>query len=530
MAARTPFSSNNSYTTPPEAFHVLQFKWKLFFGFLTFALIVLAFGAIEQWFFTRPVLGFTAAAIMSLAPAFFIASRLNHPVRVIHEGIRRVAAGDLDVVIPHPRTRDEFEPLIDQFNAMVVSLRETQQLRESLARQEEVERGLREAGERLEARVRERTAELERAISERDRYVMHSLDLICVATLDGCYRSVNPAFERVLGHTTDELTSGPFMKYVHPDDVASTRVELERLAAGMPTVLFENRYRCKDGAYKHLEWTAIPLPEEQVVYAIARDITDRRRAEAAEQALMAASLQMRIAQHIQASLLPAECVHFEGFDIAGVSRPAESVGGDYFDCIPMSGSRTMLTIGDASGHGLSAALVMAQLHACLWSLLVSEPHEMDEVMQRANALLYAKTPSNVYATAIMVLLDPVRHALSHINCGHPPGYILSEAGCLKTKLGTNATPLGCFAQFCGEKGPWVPLACGDTLVLVTDGILEATSRDGEYFGDNRMLECVKAHRAESARAIAEAVQQEAAAFAGDVLADDATLLVMKVTG
>jgi PAS domain S-box-containing protein len=508
---------------------VLQFKWKLFFGFLTFALIVLAFSVIERHVVSRPLLGFGAAALLSLAPAFFIASRLNNPVRVLNDGIRRVAAGNLDVSVPQLRTRDEFEGLIDQFNQMVVSLRETQQLRESLARQEEIERVLREDGERLEARVHERTRELEQAIGERDRYVAHSRDLICVATLDGRYRSVNPAFERVLGYSADEMTSGPFIQYVHPDDVASTRLELERLGAGIPTVLFENRYRCKDGTYKHLEWTATPMPDEQVVYAIARDITDRRRAEAAEQALMAASLQLRIAQEIQASLLPSDCVRLAGFDIAGVSRPAESVGGDYFDCIPMQRSRMALTIGDASGHGLSAALVVAQLQACLWSLMVSEPHEIDEVMQRANALLYARTPANVYATALTVLIDAEQRALCHINCGHPAGFILNSGGCVKTKLGTNATPLGFFHEFAGEKGPWIRLDHGDILVLVTDGILEAESPDGEQFGDDRLLECVRAYRECPARPIAKAIQQAAAVFAEDALKDDGTVLIMKVT-
>jgi PAS domain S-box-containing protein len=507
---------------------VLHLKWKLFFGFLTFGVIVLAFTALEARFFKHPGLVVASAALLSVGPAFFIAWRLNRPVRLLNEGLRRVAAGDLQAALPFLRTRDEFEPLIGQFNQMVVSLRETQQLRESLARQEEVERALRLDGERLEARVRERTRELERAIRERDQYLAHSLDLICVATMDGSFRTVNPAFERVLGYSTEELTSGPFMKYVHPEDVPSTELELQRLAAGIPTVLFENRYRCKDGSYKHLEWTATPLPEEQVVYAIARDITDRRRAEAAEQALVAASTQMQIAQNIQMSLLPSPQLKIDGFEFAGVSRPAESVGGDYFDFIPVADDQLMLTIGDATGHGLPAALLMAQLHACLWSLLVGDPHPIDEVMDRANALLYAKTPSNCYASATLVRVDTARREIRFINAGHPPGYLFGCNGTIKRRLDTPGTPLGCLPRFCGRSSEWVAVERGDVLVLLTDGILEATSADGEFFGEDRFLEVVRRHLSEDPQTLAEAVQDAAFAFSGR-LQDDSTLVAMKVT-
>lgn len=506
---------------------MLRFQWKLFFGFLTFGMIVIALTALQGRVAGRSLAVVGLAVVASMAPALFIAWRLNRPIRVLTEGITRVAQGNLDVTLPHLRTRDEFEPLIDRFNEMVAALRETQALRQSLALGEQTERVLREASQRLEARVRERTRELEQTIRERDRYLAHSLDLIGASTPDGRFTTVNPAFERVLGYTAQELTSGPFLDFVHPDDVASTIAEMKRLNAGMPSLLFENRYRCKDGSYKWLQWTAIPLPDEQVIHAIGRDVTDRRRAEAAEQALFEASLQMEIAQNIQASLLPAGSVQLEGFDLAGLSRPVASVGGDYFDFIPTPGNRLVLAIGDASGHGLSAALVMAQLHACLWSLMISEPHPIDEVLARANAMLYAKTPANCYATAMLVVVDGNRWTLTGASCGHPPGYVLDRDGAIKRRIDPTGQPLGCFAG-CDvtTTGPHA-LDAGDTLVLLTDGILEAASPEGGSFGEQSALDVVRRHLDRPARAIAEAVHEAVGQFCGRSQ-DDATIVVAKV--
>ena len=506
---------------------MLRFQWKLFFGFLTFGMIVIALTALQGRIAGHSLAVVGLAVVASMAPALFISWRLNRPIRVLTEGITRVAQGDLDVTLRRLRTRDEFEPLIDRFNQMVVALRETQALRQSLALREQTERVLREASERLEARVRERTRELEQTIRERDRYVANSLDLIGVSTLDGRFTTVNPAFERVLGYTAQELTSAPFLDFVHPDDVAATKAEMERLNAGMPTVLFENRYRCKDGSYRWLQWTAIPLPDERVIHAIGRDVTDRRRAEAAEQALFESSLQMEIARSIQASLLPAGSVQLEGFDLAGLSRPAAPVGGDYFDFIPMPGNQLAVAIGDASGHGLSAALVMAQLHACLWSLMVSEPHPIDEVLARANAMLYAKTPANCYATAMLVVVDGSLSTLTCASCGHPPGYVLDRGGTIKQRIGPTGQPLGCFAGCeVTTTGPHA-LDEGDTLVLLTDGILEAASSDGELFGEQSALDVVRRHLDRPAQAIAEAVHEAIGQFCGRSQ-DDATVVVAKV--
>jgi len=112
-----------------------------------------------------------------------------------------------------------------------------------------------------------------------ERFFSLSLDMLCIASVDGFFKRVNPAFERVLGWTAQQLLSRPFVEWVHPGDVSGTLAEIEKLASGVPTVSFENRYRCADGDYKTLSWNAYPEPETGLIFAVARNVTEIRQAE-----------------------------------------------------------------------------------------------------------------------------------------------------------------------------------------------------------------------------------------------------------
>jgi PAS domain S-box-containing protein len=118
-----------------------------------------------------------------------------------------------------------------------------------------------------------------RAQEERDRFFTLSLDMLLIAGFDGCFKRVNPAWQRVLGYTEADLLSRPYLDFVHPDDRDATLAEAAKLSAGNEVVYFENRYRHKDGTLRWLMWTAVPAPEQQVVYAAARDITERKAAD-----------------------------------------------------------------------------------------------------------------------------------------------------------------------------------------------------------------------------------------------------------
>ena len=129
-----------------------------------------------------------------------------------------------------------------------------------------------------------------RAEEERDRILNLSHELIYVAGFDGTFKYVNPAWERTLGYTQQELLSRPFLEFIHPDDHARSAAEIERLREGHETVGFENRYVHKDGSVRTLSWTATPLLDERLLYYVGRDITDRKRT---EEALRANELRYR---------------------------------------------------------------------------------------------------------------------------------------------------------------------------------------------------------------------------------------------
>ena len=109
------------------------------------------------------------------------------------------------------------------------------------------------------------------------RLFEYSRDLMCVASTDGYFREVNPAFRKLLGYSEAELTEVPFLDLVHPADRAATLAEMDKLKLGQPVLRFENRYRCKSGAFKWLAWVATPQLDENLIYAVARDVTDSKQ-------------------------------------------------------------------------------------------------------------------------------------------------------------------------------------------------------------------------------------------------------------
>src|SRR5688500_10764529 len=119
-----------------------------------------------------------------------------------------------------------------------------------------------------------------RAQEEVDRFFNLSRDLFCIAGFDGYFKRLNPMWTKVLGYDLDELSSQPYVQLLHPDDQEKTVAEAHKIELGETTLSFENRYRARDGSYRWLQWTATPYPGEQTIYAVARDVTERKATEA----------------------------------------------------------------------------------------------------------------------------------------------------------------------------------------------------------------------------------------------------------
>ncbi len=131
----------------------------------------------------------------------------------------------------------------------------------------------------LHQRTRQEAIARQQADAERDRFFSLAQDMLCIASTDGYFKRVNPAFSQTLGWSTEEVLARPIIEFIHPDDQEQTRAEGRKLSAGQPSLYFENRCQCKDGSWKWLAWKTVPQPGGQL-YATARDVTDSKRIQA----------------------------------------------------------------------------------------------------------------------------------------------------------------------------------------------------------------------------------------------------------
>ncbi|HUS93465.1 MAG TPA: PAS domain S-box protein, partial [Phycisphaerae bacterium] len=572
----------------------------------------------------------------------------------------------------------------------------------------------------------------------RDLFML-SQSMLCIAGTDGYLKRVNPAFERTLGHSAEELLARPFVEFVHPEDRQATLDEVRRLAEGVPTIRFQNRYLCKDGSYRWLSWAATPADGGTRIYATATDVTDVKRAERAirdsearyrrllravttytytvrleggsavstehgpgclaatgygpedyaadpnlwikmvppedralvlhrvrramqgqyappiehrilhkdgrtrwirgtlvphrdkdgvlvrydglvediterkvaedrfrhllesapdgmvmvddsanvvlvnrqaermfgygpgemlgepvdrlvpgemrarhaqrcrafrsdarprtmgsgmelrgvrkdgtefpaeialnpqhidgallvtcvvrditlrkqaERTILENQIQFLAAQRIQEHLLPEAPPKVEGFDLAGVTRPADFAAGDYHDYLAMSDGALGLVVADVSGHGIASALLAASTQAYLRSLAHHHP-DIVEILRLVDDMLSRDTAPEHFVTLFFGRLDPAARTFQYANAGHPTGYVLDAGGAIKRELPSTAMPLGLHCRTGFDRAEPVGLDGGDMVVLLTDGVLEALSPDGERFGPRRALDVVR---------------------------------------
>ncbi|MEK7750453.1 MAG: PP2C family protein-serine/threonine phosphatase, partial [Acidobacteriota bacterium] len=200
----------------------------------------------------------------------------------------------------------------------------------------------------------------------------------------------------------------------------------------------------------------------------------------------------------------------------------------YIDFIPQPNGCLCIAIGDVSGHGFGAALVMAETRAYLRAY-ASMDSDAGVLLGHVNRALSADLDGGKYVTLLLVRLDPRKRSLQYAGAGHIPGYLLGAAGEVRHLVESAGSPLGLFPdqQYCS--GPEVPVEDGETLVLLTDGITETRSVSGHEFGAARVLEYLKCHPRTGASELIQSIHQAARAFAGGQdQADDASLIVARV--
>lgn len=397
----------------------------------------------------------------------------------------------------------------------------------------------------LESRVRQRTQELSEAnvklkqeIAERERaearfrkLLESAPDAMVIVNAEGRIVLVNEQAERLFGYTREELL-GETLEILVPERFRQVHAEQRIAFGGNPHTRSmgagpELFGRHKDGSEFEAEISLSPIQTEEglLVSSAIRDVTERRRV---ERTLEENAVQLLAAQKIQQRLLPGAAPIIPGYDIAGAVYPAEFAAGDYFDYLPMDDERVGVVVGDVSGHGLAPSLLMASTHAYMRTLAKMQS-ELPDILALVNSSLVAETEDDRFVTMLFACLNPRTRTFVYANAGHPTGYVIDSPGQIKALLKSEAMPLGIMSENEFPVADPIALDPGDLVLLLTDGILEALSPEGTFFGAERVLDVVRQHRQRTAAEITEALRDAVRRFTGrERLVDDVTAVVIKV--
>jgi sigma-B regulation protein RsbU (phosphoserine phosphatase) len=267
---------------------------------------------------------------------------------------------------------------------------------------------------------------------------------------------------------------------------------------------------------------------------LAIEVAELARSLAAEAAQRErVNREMEIAREVQERLFPQEMPVIPGATIAGHCRPALGVGGDYYDVFTLEDGRVGLAIGDVSGKGIAAALLMASLRASLRGVSLDTPKDFAKLMDKVNRLVYEASASNRYATFFFAAYDPKTRRLDCVNAGHNPPVVLRCSADGKTevlRLEADGPVVGLLpaAPYTEQS---VMLAPGDLLLLYTDGISEAMTHADEEWGEERMIASAQLCRDKTADQALKDIFRDVDVFtAGAPQHDDMTVLVLKLEG
>lgn len=232
-----------------------------------------------------------------------------------------------------------------------------------------------------------------------------------------------------------------------------------------------------------------------------------------------------LARELQAGLIPQTMPQYEGFEIAAFNRIANTVGGDIYDFVPLADGRLAVLFGDASGHGMAAGLIMAVAHAAFRTQLEVDPSPR-AVFTTLNRILCRTGGRRSFFAGVYLLLEP-DGKFEVIVAGHPPVLHIAADGSTCRVHGAGAYPLG-IKNSC----PWVPvsaeLAPGETLVVHSDGLLEARNVQEDFFGDERIQSSIRWCAGRSAPEVLSAIVGHWQSFAGEMpIEDDVSIGVLR---
>jgi serine phosphatase RsbU (regulator of sigma subunit) len=260
--------------------------------------------------------------------------------------------------------------------------------------------------------------------------------------------------------------------------------------------------------------------------AVTREVEATRRAIAEKlESERRAAQELEIAKQVQLRLFPQTLPPLKTLEYAGTCIQARQVGGDYYDFLNLGQERLGLVIGDVSGKGIAAALLMANLQANLRSQCAIALDQPQRLLRSVNQLFYENTADIAYATLFFADYDDQTRRLRYANCGHLSGLLLRSDDRLE-RLDSNCTVLGLFETWDCQISE-CHISSGDTLALYTDGITEAFNQAGEEFGEQRLVETLRRHRELPPPSLLASIVNDVRQFSPHEQHDDLTLIVAK---
>src|SRR5215207_517481 len=410
---------------------------------------------------------------------------------------------------------------------------------------------------RLYDRLVRSQSELRRQKEYFETLVLNSPVAIAIVDLDENVVSWNPAAERLFDYTQAQAVGRSIDDLLAetPQMHAEVLKYTQQVSSGGQVDTVTRRSR-QDGTLVDVELLAVPVTvsgERVGTYAMYHDITELKRieeevrelnkdlekrvAERTEQLKKAMAKQkqeaqererieqeLRIARLIQQTLLPKSVPELPGYDVAAYYQPAREVGGDFYDFLELPEGRLGLVIGDVSGHGIPAALMMANTQSVLRAVAQRGGSKPGRILAEVNEALWAHMPPSMFVTCFYGLLDPESGSFRYANAGHNLPYCHQDG--VAIELRATGMPLGLMPAMSYEQKE-ITLKPGECVLLYSDGLVEAHNPQREMFGTPRMERLVGAHP--GGAALIDALRAELEQFTGEQWEqeDDITLVTLK---
>jgi PAS domain S-box-containing protein len=365
---------------------------------------------------------------------------------------------------------------------------------------------------------------IEENIKKLSGAVEQTADSIIITDIKGIIEYVNPAFEYTTGYQGNEVIgkSSNILKSGDHDNIFYRDLWQTILRGNVYRGIIINRK--KTGEHYYSEQTITPMRNEEGeitnFVSVLKDITEARK-------MQEKQITLNIAREIQ-QRLSTKAFSISGFDIAGNNYSADETSGDYFDFIKMSDGCIGIALGDVCGHGIGAALIMAETRAYLRAFAKTNS-DPGIILTRLNDELINDLLDIHFVTLILVRINPVTKILDYASAGHLPGFILNSTDNKIIELHSTGIPLGIINDYQYSKSDPLQLREKELLFLYSDGIVETKNPEDLDFGIEHSLEMIRKHFHEPSAEIIEHIYKKTIQFAGNKKQeDDITAIICKL--